>query len=232
MWVLVLYYYLLKNFAKKNVNLFIACSIFFSYTILIQFKNGLVGGTYQTFHSVVNFGLLRALGGIGIGYFIGEWLKENYSNIVNYKISNIYQKLIMTVAEFCCLFFMINNLFLRHSKFNQIIFILDFAALIVLFLLKRGYISQFFENSKLSDIFERAAKYTYSFYMTHYFVIVFLENTIIKNYYDFFNSHLYITIAMNLTAIFIAGYFTYNVVEKPCANYLKKFTQKINEKYS
>lgn len=38
MWVLVLYYYLLKNFAKKNVNLFIACSIFFSYTILIQFN--------------------------------------------------------------------------------------------------------------------------------------------------------------------------------------------------
>ena len=231
MWVLVLYYYLLKNFAKKNVNLFIACSIFFSYTIIIQFKNGMIGGTYETFHSIVNFGLLRALGGIGIGYFIGEWLKENYSHIINCKTSDIYQKLVMTACEFCCLFFMINNLFFRNYKFNKIVFILDFAALLVLFLLKRGYISQFFETSKLSDIFEQAAKYTYSFYMTHYFVIVFLENTIIKNYYDFFNSHLCITIAMNLTAIFIAGYFTYNVVEKPCANYLKKFAKKINEKY-
>lgn len=80
--------------------------------------------------------MLRAFGGIGIGYFIAEWYKNNSNKIKNLSIS-ISNKFLLTIVEFTCICFIINNLILHKINYkNHIIFIVVFGITIVPFLLK------------------------------------------------------------------------------------------------
>jgi peptidoglycan/LPS O-acetylase OafA/YrhL len=74
-WTMLLFMYLLKNYQLKTVNLIIAALIFFSYSFIIHATEGEIRGHTNTYCYVFNLGMLRALGGIGIGYFIGEFYK-------------------------------------------------------------------------------------------------------------------------------------------------------------
>lgn len=220
LWVSTLFYFLRKNYSKNWVNLTIAFLVYCSYALLIQAKHGKINSIEQTFYNLFNAGMLRGIGGIGVGYFIGEWWKTSKDKINNIFL-NTYQKLIITSIEFCCLFFMINNLICRNLKYNNdMIYIVDFIAIIILFISKKGYISQFI-NNQLGNFCEIISKYTYSLYITHYCIISLLENTIIKKYYVIFNSYPIFTITILLFSILAVGYFTYNFIEKPCNAFLK-----------
>lgn len=82
-WVSFLYFYLLKYFERKNINLFSAISIWFSYVFMIQARNGNISDILKTYNNIFVVGLLRGLGGMGIGYFIGSIYKENEDKIEN-----------------------------------------------------------------------------------------------------------------------------------------------------
>lgn len=162
LWVSTLFYFLRKNYSKNWVNLTIAILVYCSYALLIQAKQGKINSIEQTFYNLFNAGMLRGFGGIGVGYFIGEWWKTSKDKINNIFL-NTYQKLIITSIEFCCLFFMINNLIFRNLKYNNdMIYIIDFIVIIVLFILKKGYISQFI-NNQLGDFCEIISNLTYNF---------------------------------------------------------------------
>ena len=216
LWVLLLFYFLRKNYEKKNVNLFIICLVFFCYSFLIHAKGGVINNNVQTFNRVFNVGMLRGLGGIGLGYLIGEWYKAN-SEIIKKKV-NFVQKLLYTGLEFVCLFFIINNLMLHklHYK-NHIIFIIVFAAVIILFLLRKGFISELLNN----DICMHLSKYTYSFYMVHYFVIKSIIGYGKKYGFDFVYVHPVLYFVLILIAVTFSGVLTYHFVERPAAKYLK-----------
>ena len=49
LWTFLLFYYLLKNYEKKHVNLFIAILIFFCYSFIIHAKSGKINHNIQTF---------------------------------------------------------------------------------------------------------------------------------------------------------------------------------------
>ena len=146
-WALLFYYYLLKNYSKKNVNLFIAIIILFSYSFLIHIQNGYLGGAKQTYYNIFNAGMLRALGGIGLGYFIGEWHKTNIDKIKTLKPTTI-QVILLSGLEFITLYFIINNLMLHKLKYyNQFIFIIAFTVIIILFLVNQGVFSRILNNN-------------------------------------------------------------------------------------
>lgn len=218
LWVLILFYYLLKNFDKKIVNLIIALLIYFSYAFILNARNGSIGNHVQTFYYIFNIGILRALGGIGIGYFIGEWYKNNKEKIKNLTLS-LKTTLIITALELCCLYFIIYNLMLHKLRYNnQIIFIIVFATIIVLFLLNKGYISKALNN----DFSVFLGKYTYSIYMTHTLIKEVFKNLIWKYYLTFGIAHPVLTIIIALSSVLIIGVFTYHCVEKPAAEYIKQ----------
>lgn len=214
LWTLLLFKYLLMNYSKKNVDLFIAISVFISYSLLIHNQGGGIYGQAK-FFGFINSAMCRAIGGIGIGYFIGQFYKKNINIIKNLNL-NIIKKSAITVVEFCCLFFIINNLIFHKLKFdNQIVFIIVFALTIILFLIKQGYISQFLEK----DIFYKISKYTFAVYLTHRIIaqgfVAFYKNNInaVQSYPIFF-------ILGYLICAIIFGIATYYIIEQPSYKFI------------
>ena len=188
----------------------------FSYSLLIHARNGNIDGSWQTYYHLFNAGMLRAVGGIGVGYFIGEWYKTNIDKINNWK-ANIYQKIVLSCLEFMCLYFIINNLMLHKLKYNnQFIFIIAFAAIIILFVVKKGIFSQILDN----NICLNFSKYTYSLYMVHSPIYSFIRNCFWKYHPELVYAHPIFNIGCTLTLVVIAGVLTYHFIEKPSVNYL------------
>ena len=218
LWSLVLYFYLLKNYKKKSVNLIIAIIAIFSYALIIQELNGGINSHTKIINGFINIGMLRALGGIGIGYFIAEWYKLNIDKIKNFSC-NFLQKLLFSLIEFACLFFIINNLILHKLKYpNQMIFIIIFIFTIILFLLKKGFISKILDNNLCPII----SKYTFSLYMTHVLGLENVKKHLWKTHHEWVYAIPIENIVYTLLLVFILGIFTYHFVEKPCAEYFKR----------
>lgn len=214
LFILTLFHYLLKNYQTKNVNLFIALGIFFSYTMILSYTHGHIYGKIENINNVFNLGILRAFAGVGIGYFIALWYKTRYNSPLQ---SNHYRlkTWLYTICEFCCLYFMINNLMFHNIKYNNdIIFIIIFALTLVLFITKQGYISRILDVSFWSKI----SKYSYSIFMTHWFVYYIFKNTLWKSC----NIYIYpeLNIIISLCLVFALGIFTYHYVENPSNKYL------------
>lgn len=214
LWVFALYFYLFKNYQKKNVNLVLALLIFFSYSLLIN-------NSFDVSQMIGLFfkgGMCRALGGIGIGCFIAQWYSSNKEKIQD-SVLDIYQTLFVTFVEFLCLFFTINNLLFHEIKFdNYFIFILVFTLTIILFLYNKGFISRLLNQ----DIFPYLAKYTYSIYMVHCFVIFNLNNFLWSKHEYFVINHPRLNIVLAYILCISLGVLVYHLIEKPASKYLKE----------
>ena len=179
LWVLAFYFYLVKNFDIKHVNLF------------------------------------RAMGGIGIGYLIGNWYKSNLCKFESVKL-NLIPKIFLSVLEFVCLYFVISNLTFHDVKCtNHFIFIIVYMALIILFLYKKGFVSRFLDK----NIFVRLGKYTYSIFVTHFIVVNFLCRLYWKYFWNI--SALYVYPIIFIICI-LFGIITYHIIENPVIRYLNK----------
>lgn len=216
LWVFVLYFYLLKNYPRKNIDLLIVIITFFSYSLLIHAKKGSIGGAEQMFYPIFNAGMLRAFGGIGVGYLIAQWCKDNCDRIKKISL-NIYQTAIVTILEFACVYFIINNLVLHRLHYkNQFIFIIVFALTIVLFIARKGVISRLLEN----NIFPYLAKYTYSIFMVHVLIYHILAGSIWKYHPELVFQYPVLNIICTIFIILISGILIYHFIEKLFIKYL------------
>ena len=222
-WVLALFFYLRKNFEKKSVNLFIAIGIFFAYSLIIQTQCGALTNTTKIHYYIFIPGLLRAFAGIGIGYFIGEWYINNIDKIKQ-TTCNIYSVIFLTICEFICMYFMINNLFLhRVNCRNKLIFVIVFTITMILFLYKRGLISRLLDK----DIFVKLGKYTYSLYMVHIFILFLFRSLLWTKHPYWVHCHPVLNLITIISVILVSGVMLYYIIEKPASIYLsKKFIKK------
>ncbi|MBP5615087.1 MAG: acyltransferase [Alphaproteobacteria bacterium] len=209
LWVSAFYFYLLKNFDKKVVNLIIALIVYFSYTFLIH---PISDNVYQIWYG----GVLRALAGVGTGYFISE-LYKNYGEKISKIQLNVLSKILISVIEFMCIFFTINNLSFHKLKFDNVfIYYFVFALLITLFIFKKGYIS----NMLNIHIWTCFSKYTYSVYMAHCLCILTLC-TILSKYPSVITSYHYVFVPVILLACILFGIILYHFIEQPFKKILK-----------
>lgn len=211
-WVSLLYFYLMKNFDKKYTNLAIGILSVVSYYVALKAHQGSLGNPHATFLGIINLGFLRGFGGIGLGYFIAQWYKDNYNAIVN-KICSVKEQCGYTFLEIIFLVAVFLELFILNSqhKYNFAI-VIDIAILFILFLLKRGYVSQFLDNNFVASI----SKYTYSIYIIHMLLFKLLSSIIVQ-FVD-----CYYLFPILFIAVIVFGVITYHFVEAPCARYLKK----------
>lgn len=222
-WGLLFYFYLAKILDKKYFNLIVALLIVFCYSYLIHAYNGYLNNAHTiSWCYVFNGGVMRAVAGIGCGYFISEF----YKNIKSYTPSGI-KTLFYTLCEGFLFYFCFNNLLFHklNSKENFII-ILGLIGLFVLFLLKRGIISKLFDNNFSTFL----GKYSYSIFIIHTFVLTLIRQKICLNNTDFVTTHAILIITLSIILSIIAGVLTYHIVEKPAEKYLKKLirAQKIS----
>lgn len=222
-WVFTLLYYLYKNFENKYVDLIVALGVYFSYSILIHFT----WGNWETINCLINAGMLRAIGGIGLGCFIAKWYKKNENSIKTYKIT-LLNKIFISIIEFMCIFFIINNFFFRKIYFqNNLIFVLTFVLIIILFLINKGFISNFLNK----NLFVNIAKYTYAIYISHGLVILILWSTLWKKYNLYLSSHSIIVFILSILFILSIGVLIHRFIEKPVYKYLsQKIKRSSNEK--
>lgn len=232
MWTLITLFYFIKNYEKKHVYLLVGCTIFFCYSFLIHAKGGKINHQTQTFYYVFNVGMMRAFAGIGIGYFIGEWYQHNCDKIQQF-VPSLKAKIFITLIELSSLIFIIKYLFIKKIGYkNDVIFILAFTVLIILFLTNKGYVSNFFDKK----IWVMLANYTYSFYMTHALFLAGLRNSVWSSHTELIMQYPIINIIATLALISVVGVFTYHYIEVPAKNYLTKldreYYSKENQKYA
>lgn len=224
-WVSLFYYYLLKNFDKKIYILIIALLTWFSYSFELHANVGGIRGVETTWGYIFNSGILRGSGGIGLGFLIAYFIKDHLATYVKDDIE-ISSQLLITIGiieSFLLLFVIAIPLFIKNPFNNIIIVILAFTILFILFVLKRGFVSVFF-NKKY---WGWGGKYTFSIYLTHLIVIYSLKPFWDSNR-DFVVDHPVLNILLAIIFGCFFGIFVYHTIEVPGASLLKKILFKDN----
>jgi len=220
-WVFLFIFYCRQNFSRKAVDLWIALLVFFSYAFVVDVTKGYVTGVLDHYGYFFNVGLARGIGGVGIGYFIGEWYRQNAERIRALSLP-FYSRLIFTAAEGYTLFFIIREMMFHKPRFaNHFVFIICFAIIIICFLLKQGYISRLLD----AEIWCRLSAYTFSVYVTHTLVRDTLITCLWKTskFKPFMLDHPCVTLLVSIAAALIFGIATCHLVERPATKYLKRF---------
>ncbi len=209
-WAMMFYFYLKQLVNEKWFNFITAILIFFSYTYLVN----------TTWHppvvsqNFINTGMLRAIGGLGLGYFVCIFVKK-----CSYKCTSFLQKIIITICEGCLLIFCVQNTTIHKINFNNpTIMVLAFAVLITLFLVKQGFISQIL-NNKFSNF---VGRYSYSTFIMHIIVFDLLKMNFWDKNITFLTEHLILNLTTSIILAVTLGIMTYHLIERPCAIYFKK----------
>ncbi len=121
-------------------------------------------------------GVLSAIAGYGLGYFIGFLYKTELSKIA---ISNILKKTIISIIEasiFIAFLCLVSFTETSSKKFPFIFFIAMFVVLLIDFILKPGYVSRLF-NTNISRIL---GSWSYAIYIMQWPCFVWLSDWIWK----------------------------------------------------
>lgn len=214
--VSIFYFYIFKYFKKTTYNFFIPIIVLLCYTFLVHKSNGGMGQHIKTYYGFFNGGILRGLGGMGLGYIL--YLFYSYLKTQPF-INTMKTAIIYTIIEGYLLGFVIYETGLHKMSFNNnIILVVAFCGLFLTFLLKRGFVSKLLDN-KFSAILGR---YSFALYMTHGCLWEFFKHYWVNSHVKTVVIHPYlISIVMFLTA-FIFAIITYHCVEIPAGKYLKK----------
>lgn len=209
------YYHLIANFSKKSVNMIVFFLIYFSYSFLIHKQNGNISGTSATYYNIINVGMLRAIAGIGIGYYIAIW----YQHIkqIKFVCSN---KLIIacSLLEVLSLSYLTYFLLIKNPNLNSLIYILTFCILMMSMLINKGVLSKLL-NLK---IFTKLASYSLAVYMIHEPVLRITRPLIFDKYPEFVTNHIGEAILCYFIIVFVSAVIAHHLIEIPGSKLLNK----------
>lgn len=216
-WAIIFYFYILKTFDKKYARLIIVLCIYFSIVGNINHFQGSFGR--ETFANFFNAGLMRALAGIGIGYFIGE-----YQESLKYKINTYSSKYIQWLSggvysaiEILCLYFLISHFLFHSLKYqNQLIFLIVFSTLLICFIKQKGIISKLLNN----NFWGWCGKYSYSIYAMQQISFNIMKKSLWR-LPDFVNN-ITVCVTVSLIISILIGILTYYFIELPIGKLIKK----------
>ncbi|MBR1460041.1 acyltransferase [bacterium] len=212
---LLLYFCIIKYLPVKIKYWTIAILAISGYIILEILQHGSFANPLVNYHHVFNIGFLRTVGGIGLGCLIG-YLYKNVLSKYNQPLKNMWLKWFFTLLEVGFMAFVVWWCMCIHKSINNIVIVLCFGILLILFLFKKGYLSQITD----SDIWVKLGRYQYSIYVVHYVIIRILGLKVWKHCPNFVAVHPILPIIINLIVILLVGILTYHMVELPCAKFL------------
>ncbi len=198
-WLSLLYFYLLKYFKRESVNVFVAISSILASVFVCTDSN--------IMNDIINVRLMRGIACMGIGYF----LVYIYQQL---KGKEIIHQFAYNTFEICVFLFAITNIFYKPLFQGRLFACLTFALVILMFILKKGVISKFFEK----PIFAIMARYSLAVYLTHGAVIrMYMEK---HKEFCMQNSELCIP-AIFISAILL-GIIAHHMIEIPATRILTK----------
>lgn len=215
-YVSIFYFYIFKNFDKKVYNFVILIMVLLGYTFLVHVTNGSIGEHLKTYNNIINVGLVHGLSAMGLGYLLHEMFIYFKSLKGNTTIKSI---VVYSILEAYLLGFVVYESILHKMNFqNKIILVVAFCGLLLLFLLKKGFVSKILNNKFSNHI----GKYSYSMFLTHRFVWVMMNYYLIKPNLEWVKLHPVATVTLLVINVIIFSIFTYHLVEVPGAKFLKK----------
>lgn len=202
--VTLFYFYVMKNLKKEVANLIIAVVAFFAAVYVANYGSN--------FKGVINGHLMRGASCIGLGYFLAEIYKLlKDKTVVHRKTYNL--------IEFGVLVFATLNIFIQSWFVGGVVTCIAFLGLILIFALRKGAVSNFFEK----PVFAKIAKYCLAVYLTHYIICRGIFNFLLAKHGDWILSHSAVSIACVLLSVVALGVFAHHVIEKPATKALKKW---------
>lgn len=214
-WVSAFYFYLLGTRSKHTKNIIMALIIYISAVAYNQLPSHIEISWFPC-------SLFRGFICIGLGCFLE--LTYNKIGLLRSQKNNQNQKehkLFFTLSEIVLIIYLLLTMFASETfPVAYIHRIVLFLFLISLFLLRKGCVSQYFDDNSWS----RISKYCLSFFLTHQIVTEYLYTKI-----NLFNSiSTYSSFLIMFFACVCLSVFAYHVVEKPCATYLKRWQNNQN----
>lgn len=214
-WGSLFYIYLLKTKKRETVNLTIGILTFLGTVACIKRGTGYRDflGNEGDIGFIFDMRFIYGLTTLGWGYFVAV-----IYNLWN-KTDNPKNKIFWTVLETFVLLYSVLFMFIERIYPGNLAFIfLSFAALILLFLLKKGYISNWFNKR----IWVNLARYSLAVYLVQGITVWELFPRFQKAYPDFVQNYPIITICGTVLCCIAFGVWAHHVIEKPCAKALKK----------
>lgn len=220
-WASLFYFYLLKNFDKKYLNLVFPILTICSYSLLINTSGNNFWNVRPQLFQFLNVGILRALAGMGIGYFAALLYREKLHKLRDINLAFPY-RILITFIEIGLLFFIIYFGSIHVFKPNAMMFILVFSALFIAFLTKQGYVSRLMDN-KLSVFL---GKYVFTIYILEEAMHSYLRHLISED------PQLIIKYGGGVLFLVIIGHIGLCIVIYHCVRKLGELYEKYRTDYS
>lgn len=211
-WVHLLYFYSYKNLNKKLFNLLNCIFVLFCFGFILHVLNGRIGGHFQYYFYIFNIGVMRGIAGVGTGYL----LYLLYNSLSVYENTK-FRSLIATVLECSLMYFIFYHLIFHKLPYTDMILIIAFCALFLLFTLQYGLLSKFLNNN-FSKIL---GKYSYSIFLTHIFVLDMFKIYLYKLHPNLITTYGYLNIAFIVGCSIVVGVLVHHLFEVPAVNFLK-----------
>ncbi len=214
-WVLLFYYYLLKNFDRQKTDLWMALIVFFSYAAVINHNHGALSGAGgPVIGGVFNLGILRALAGVGLGCFLFRLYRIlSTRNLA----ANRKAFVLFSLLEAGCLLFVLVNTVFRHISYSdKFVFIPVFAWLVLSFCLRLGVVSRLLEN----DFSQKLGKYAYAIYVMQVIAFYICNRTLWKS--ETVVGRPLLNITLTLAIALSAGIAGYHFIEVPAKKILSR----------
>lgn len=205
-----LFYYALYIVLKDKFKFNFIVSIITYFCMVLYINNPSVRDS-QVIFNMFSKAFILSLGHVGLGILIHGFL--NSVDLTKFK----FNKFVMTIFEVALSSYLIHGCLIKKFTDNYMVIILAAAALFVLFLLNKGYLSSLLNHS----IFANIGKYAFSIYIMQDVIFVFFKNYLWKQQTLAIN-HPILTISISILSSILLGVITYHFVENPCAKYLKK----------
>lgn len=215
-------FYLITKFVKEKYHLPIFAILGVGgYLLLSLLGNGMYDVHSEYFIGFIPACTLRAFAGMGLGCFIGK-LYQKYKYIIENFNTNTVKTILFSLTELFTFGFIIWWSYLGPIRIDNSLYVVSFIMLFICFLFKQGILSRLTDK----DIWVNLSKYSYSLYCIHMPVSRILLKKILYPNHDLFCTCPMLTILLVLTINIIIAIITYNIIEKPCYNWLMNKTLK------
>lgn len=211
----------------KVFNFTLGLFVFYAFTALLTWRNGDIPGTHSRILNGISGACLRAGASLGLGYFLGMFWDTISEYVKNFKIKNKIKSGLFFIGVsaleiYIFVFILYHSIFYRIHFSNDILFIITFCALFILFLCKKGLLSKLFEN----NISVFLGKYTFAIYIMQE-VGFAIEKPFIWTNKAFVYAHPYINILASILICVSIGVLSHIFVEKKAVKAFNALVAKI-----
>lgn len=216
-WVSIFYAGIVNSFSKKISNYLIGVITFVFFNL--YFSGIAEGRVEDVIFPFLTSGMIRGVGGIGLGYLLGVFYINIKDKVTDYISKyNKFFVIFSTIFEVTLFIFII--LALLFSKLyivNSFVLIVAFVLFFLLLLFNIGYFSRLLSN----DFSVICGRYSYSIYLMQVSYNICARKTLWLNA-QFINEHIISFIILNILLYILLGIIVYYCIELPSYKYLKK----------